>query len=132
MVAYAFAGRSHCVVGGRRTIGGKGPATSLSWRVNDELDELAERPGGDDSSHPGFVELSPTHGPVSWYSSHERRNGRSHDGSLPGGRGDRGMRAASIGDSLLEFRGICLSVSLFSDRGRRGDPCEREQQAADG
>jgi hypothetical protein len=60
------------VVGGRKTIGGKEPKTSLCWLVGDQLHEFAELPSGGDNSYPGFVELSPTHGLVSWYSSHER------------------------------------------------------------
>lgn len=63
---------SHYVVGGRKTIGGKEPKTSLCWLVGEQLHEFAELPSGDDNSYPGFVELSPTHGLVSWYSSHER------------------------------------------------------------
>ena len=29
-------------------------------------------PSDGDNSYPGFVELDPTHGLVSWYSSHEK------------------------------------------------------------
>jgi hypothetical protein len=60
------------VVGGRKTIGDKGPTTSLCWLVNDQLHEFAELPSGGDNSYPGFVEISPNGAIVSWYSSHER------------------------------------------------------------
>jgi len=60
------------VVGGRKTLGGGGPKTSLCWLVDDRLHEFAELPSGGDNSYPGFVELSPTRALVSWYSSHER------------------------------------------------------------
>jgi hypothetical protein len=63
---------SHYVVGGRKTVGGKEPTTSLCWLVGDQLHEFAELPSGGDNSYPGFVELSPTRGLVSWYSSHAR------------------------------------------------------------
>jgi hypothetical protein len=60
------------VVGGRKTLGDKGPTTSLCWLVDDQLHEFAELPSGGDNSYPGFVELGPTRAVVSWYSSHEK------------------------------------------------------------
>ncbi len=60
------------VVGGRKTIGGKGPKTSMCWLVNGQLHEFAELPSGGDNSYPGFVELSPKRAIMSWYSSHEK------------------------------------------------------------
>ncbi len=63
---------NRCVVGGRKTMGDKGPKTSLCWLVDDQLHEFAELPSGGDNSYPGFVEISPTRAIVSWYSSHER------------------------------------------------------------
>ncbi len=60
------------VVGGRKTLGGKGPKTSMCWLVGDQLHEFAELPSGGDTSYPGFVELSPTRAIMSWYSSHEK------------------------------------------------------------
>ena len=60
------------VVGGRKTIGGKGPRTSMCWLVNDQLHEFAELPSGGDNSYPGFVEISPNRAVMSWYSSHEK------------------------------------------------------------
>ncbi|MBC8354560.1 MAG: hypothetical protein H8E66_21400 [Planctomycetes bacterium] len=60
------------LVGGRKTVGDKGPKTSLDWLVDGKLHEFAELPSGGDNSYPGFVELSPTRGLVSWYSSHEK------------------------------------------------------------
>jgi hypothetical protein len=59
------------LVGGRRTTA-NGPKTALYWLANDELHQFAELPSGGDNSYPGFVELSPTRGVVSWYSSHEK------------------------------------------------------------
>jgi hypothetical protein len=59
------------VVGGRKTIGGDGPKTSMCWLVGKELQEFAELPSGGDTSYPGFIELSPTKAVMSWYSSHE-------------------------------------------------------------
>ena len=60
------------IVGGRKTTKEKGAKTSLCWLVGDELKEFAELPSGGDNSYPGFVELTPTKGLVSWYSSHEK------------------------------------------------------------
>jgi len=60
------------VVGGRKAIGAKGPKASMYWLVNDTLHEFAELPSGGDNSYPGFVELSPNRGVMSWYSSHEK------------------------------------------------------------
>jgi hypothetical protein len=66
------------VAGGRKTIGDKGPTTSLCWLVADRLQESAELPSGGDNSYPGFIEISPTRALVSWYSSHEKdSNGKS-------------------------------------------------------
>ena len=59
------------VVGGRKTIGDRGPRTSMCWLVNDQLHEFAELPSGGDNSYPGFVEISPSRAVMSWYSSHE-------------------------------------------------------------
>ena len=59
------------VVGGRKTIGDRGPKTSMCWLVNDQLHEFAELPSGGDNSYPGFVEINPSHAVMSWYSSHE-------------------------------------------------------------
>jgi hypothetical protein len=60
------------VVGGRKTVGDKGPTTSLCWLADDRLHEFAELPSAGDCSYPGFVELGPTRALVSWYSSHEK------------------------------------------------------------
>ena len=60
------------LVGGRKTVQGRGAKTSLYWLVGDALQELAELPSGGDCSYPGFVELSPKRALVSYYSSHER------------------------------------------------------------
>ena len=60
------------VVGGRKTIGDRGPKTSMCWLVNDQLHEFAELPSGGDNSYPGFVEISPNLAVISWYSSHEK------------------------------------------------------------
>lgn len=62
------------LVGGRKTIGGGGPKTSMYWLVNGKLQEFAELPSGGDTSYPGFIELSPTEAIMSWYSSHERND----------------------------------------------------------
>lgn len=59
------------VVGGRKTMGDKGPKTSMCWLVDDKLYEFAELPSGGDNSYPGFVEISPKRAIMSWYSSHE-------------------------------------------------------------
>jgi len=60
------------VVGGRKTIEGKEPVTSLCWLVDDRLHEFAELPSAGDNSYPGFVETGPNRAMVSWYSSHEK------------------------------------------------------------
>lgn len=62
----------HNVVGGRKSIGDRGPKTSMYWLVDETLHEFAELPSGGDTSYPGFVELSPTRAIMSWYSSHEK------------------------------------------------------------
>ncbi|MCC7338698.1 MAG: hypothetical protein IT422_26685 [Pirellulaceae bacterium] len=60
------------VVGGRKSIGDRGPKTSMYWLVDNSLHEFAELPSGGDTSYPGFIELSPTQAIMSWYSSHEK------------------------------------------------------------
>jgi len=60
------------VVGGRKTIGDRGPRTSMCWLLNDQLHEFAEFPSGGDNSYPGFVEMSTNRAVMSWYSSHEK------------------------------------------------------------
>lgn len=60
------------LVGGRKSLSGKQPVTALYWLVNDELQEIAELPSAGDNSYPGFIEVSPNKGVVSWYSSHEK------------------------------------------------------------
>ena len=62
----------HWVVGGRKSIGNRGPKTSMYWLVDETLHEFAELPSGGDTSYPGFIELSPTRAILSWYSSHEK------------------------------------------------------------
>lgn len=62
----------HFLVGGRHTTKERGAKTSLCWLVGDQLHEFAELPSGGDNSYPGFIELSPTKGLISWYSSHEK------------------------------------------------------------
>lgn len=59
------------LVGGRKTTGEK-PQTALYWLVDGELHEFGVLPSGGDTSYPGFVDLSPDRGLVSWYSSHEQ------------------------------------------------------------
>ena len=60
------------LVGGRDTTSGK-PVTTLYWLTdNDQLVQFAELPSGGDNSYPGFLQLSPRRGVISYYSSHER------------------------------------------------------------
>ncbi|NUQ66233.1 MAG: hypothetical protein HUU20_27550 [Pirellulales bacterium] len=59
------------LAGGRRSTP-NGPKTTLYWLADDALHPFAELPSAGDNSYPGFVELSPTRGVVSWYSSHEK------------------------------------------------------------
>jgi hypothetical protein len=59
------------LVGGRKTINKDRPVTAIYWLENDTLQEIMELPSGGDNSYPGFVELSPTRGLLSYYSSHE-------------------------------------------------------------
>ena len=59
------------VVGGRRSTD-NGPKTSMCWLEGEDLHEFASVPSGGDNSYPGFLELSPTHAAMSWYSSHEK------------------------------------------------------------
>jgi hypothetical protein len=59
------------MAGGRRVTPG-GPQTTLSWVIDGRLRPFAELPSGGDNSYPGFVELVPGRGLVSWYSSHEK------------------------------------------------------------
>ena len=62
---------NHYLVGGRKSLGGAPAVTSLYELIGDQLQEIAEFPSGGDNSYPGFVELSPTEGLLSYYSSHE-------------------------------------------------------------
>ncbi len=50
----------------------EGPRTTLYWLADDTLHPFAQLPSGGDNSYPGFLELSPTHAVVSWYSTHEK------------------------------------------------------------
>ena len=59
------------LVGGRKMTRQR-PKTTLDWLVDGKLSEFAVLPSDGDNSYPGFVELSLTHGLVSWYSSHEQ------------------------------------------------------------
>ncbi|MCP4608106.1 MAG: hypothetical protein GY845_05270 [Planctomycetes bacterium] len=60
------------VVGGRKTIGDRGPKTSMYWLVGDKLYKFSELPSGGDNSYPGFIELDSKRAIMSWYSSHEK------------------------------------------------------------
>ncbi len=60
------------IAGGRRSVSGKGPKTSICWFVDDKLHEFAQLPSAGDNSYPGFLEFSPKRGLISWYSSHEK------------------------------------------------------------
>ncbi|MCP4783210.1 MAG: hypothetical protein GY903_12090 [Fuerstiella sp.] len=62
---------SRIVVGGRRSTE-NGPKTSMCWLDGEDLHEFASLPSGGDNSYPGFLERSPTHAAMSWYSSHEK------------------------------------------------------------
>ncbi|MDE0222714.1 MAG: hypothetical protein OXJ90_25835 [Spirochaetaceae bacterium] len=57
------------LVGGRKHIAPDHPVTALYWLTDDRLQEAAELPSAGDNSYPGFVELSPTRGLLSYYSS---------------------------------------------------------------
>ncbi|MEM7133991.1 MAG: hypothetical protein AAF702_47300 [Chloroflexota bacterium] len=59
------------LVGGRKQIDDAKPVTALYWLIDDALVEVAELPSGGDNSYPGFLELSPESGLLSYYSSHE-------------------------------------------------------------
>lgn len=59
------------LVGGRKRIGDAKPTTAIYWLIDDKLAEIAELPSGGDNSYPGFVELGPGRGLLSYYSSHE-------------------------------------------------------------
>jgi hypothetical protein len=59
------------LVGGRKTVDPSKPRTVLYWLEDDALVEALELPSGGDNSYPGFLELSPSEGLLSYYSSHE-------------------------------------------------------------
>jgi hypothetical protein len=59
------------LVGGRKNIGGE-PRTALYWLIDNALRQFAELPSAGDNSYPGFVEMSPTRGLLSYYSTHEK------------------------------------------------------------
>tara|TARA_R110002111_G_scaffold227346_1_gene288871 strand:+ start:142129 stop:143202 length:1074 start_codon:yes stop_codon:yes gene_type:complete len=61
----------HYLVGGRQRKDGK-YVTSLYWFQDDQLHEFASLPSGGDNSYPGFLQLEPDHGLISYYSSHEK------------------------------------------------------------
>ncbi len=60
------------LVGGRKSVGGKGPKTSMYWLNGDQLIEFAELPSGGDTSYPGFIAFDDRRAIMSWYSSHEK------------------------------------------------------------
>jgi hypothetical protein len=60
------------LVGGRKGDYDEVPATVLSWLIDEQLHDVAVLPSAGDNSYSGFVELSPTRGVISWYSSHEQ------------------------------------------------------------
>ncbi|QDT09644.1 hypothetical protein [Planctomycetes bacterium K23_9] len=64
------------LVGGRRNTDA-GPKMALYWLVDNDLKSIAELPSGGDNSYPGFVQIDSKHGLVSWYSSHESKDGRT-------------------------------------------------------
>ena len=66
------------LVGGRKTIDPQTPRTTLYWLVDDQLEEIAELPSGGDNSYPSFVPFSDSEGLLSYYSSHEERDGGGH------------------------------------------------------
>ena len=59
------------LVGGRKVVDRSKPTTVLYWLNDGELEEILELPSGGDNSYPGFIELTPTQGLLSYYSSHE-------------------------------------------------------------
>lgn len=59
------------LIGGRRSTDA-GPKTFLGWLDGSKIHDFAELPSAGDNSYPGFVELAPNRGLVSWYSSHEK------------------------------------------------------------
>jgi hypothetical protein len=59
------------LVGGRKNTEEQ-PKTTLYWLAEGKLREFVVLPSAGDNSYPGFIELSPTRGLVSWYSSHEK------------------------------------------------------------
>ncbi|MEO2011031.1 MAG: hypothetical protein ABGX22_20315 [Pirellulaceae bacterium] len=64
------------LVGGRRNTS-NGAKTALYWLVDEQLHQFGELPSGGDNSYPGFVALDSRHGVVSWYSSHEKKDGKA-------------------------------------------------------
>lgn len=63
------------LVGGRQMTR-QGPRTALYWLIDNQLHKIAELPSGGDNSYPGFVELDSNRAVVSWYSSHEKIDGK--------------------------------------------------------
>ena len=51
-----------------------GILADVTYRTSFRSTDFAELPSGGDNSYPGFVELTPTSGVISWYSSHEKDN----------------------------------------------------------
>ncbi len=62
---------NYLLAGGRRTIKEGDPKTVLYWLDGNDLVEAAELPSAGDNSYPGFIELDPGRGLLSYYSSHE-------------------------------------------------------------
>ncbi|MDE0222709.1 MAG: hypothetical protein OXJ90_25810 [Spirochaetaceae bacterium] len=54
------------LVGGRKHIAPEFAVTALYWLTDARLQEAAELPSAGDNSYPGFVELSPTSGLLSF------------------------------------------------------------------
>lgn len=63
---------SRYIAGGRRSMPGIGPRTSMCWFEKGRLHEFAQLPSDGDNSYPGFIAFSPTKALMSWYSSHEK------------------------------------------------------------
>ncbi len=62
---------SRYLVGGRKQISGQ-PRTTLYWLADNRLHEFAELLSAGDNSYPGFLEVSPSKGLLSYYSTHEK------------------------------------------------------------
>ena len=93
------------LVGGRKANPPDRAVTALYWLVDDRLQDAAELPSAGDNSYPGFVELSPSSGLLSYYYS-------SPVDTDAGASGTVEQAARPVGTAYNETPGATRSISV--------------------